>query len=50
VAREFRRRLINRFSREAIESPFEQRRVHVTVKGGANGEAISQAATAGAAG
>jgi small conductance mechanosensitive channel len=50
VAREFRRRLINRFSREAIESPFEQRRVHVTVKGGASGEAISQAATAGAAG
>jgi small conductance mechanosensitive channel len=50
VAREFRRRLINRFSREAIESPFEQRRVHVTVKGGADGEAIAQAATAGAAG
>jgi small-conductance mechanosensitive channel len=49
VAREFRRRLINRFSREAIESPFQQRRVHVTVKGGANGEAI-QAAAAGAAG
>jgi small-conductance mechanosensitive channel len=50
VAREFRRRLINRFSREAIESPFEQRRVHVTVKGGSNGEAVAQAATAGAAG
>ncbi len=33
VAREFRRRLINRFSKEAIESPFQQRRVHVTVKG-----------------
>ena len=39
MAREFRRRLINRFSREAIESPFQQRRVHVTVKGGADGEA-----------
>lgn len=50
VAREFRRRLINRFSREAIESPFQQRRVHVTVKGGANGEAIAQAAVVGAAG
>jgi small-conductance mechanosensitive channel len=48
VAREFRRRLINRFSREAIESPFQQRRVHVTVKGGAEGEAIATAA--GAAG
>jgi small-conductance mechanosensitive channel len=50
VAREFRRRLINRFSREAIESPFQQRRVHVTVKGGANGEAVAHAAAAGAAG
>jgi small-conductance mechanosensitive channel len=50
VAREFRRRLINRFSREAIESPFQQRRVHVTVKGGSNSEAIAQAAAAGAAG
>jgi small-conductance mechanosensitive channel len=47
VAREFRRRLINRFTREAIESPFQQRRVHVTVKG-AEGEAIATAA--GAAG
>jgi small-conductance mechanosensitive channel len=47
VAREFRRRLINRFSREAIESPFQQRRVHVTVKGGTNGEAIAQATAAG---
>lgn len=49
VAREFRRRLINRFSREAVETPFQQRRVHVTVKGGAEGEAIAAAAT-GAAG
>jgi moderate conductance mechanosensitive channel len=45
VAREFRRRLINRFSREAIETPFQQRRVHVTVKGGAEGEAIAAAAS-----
>jgi moderate conductance mechanosensitive channel len=51
VAREFRRRLINRFSREAIESPFQQRRVAITVKGAApSGEAIAQAAAAGAAG
>jgi moderate conductance mechanosensitive channel len=45
VAREFRRRLINRFAREAIETPFQQRRVHVTVKGGAEGEAIAAAAS-----
>jgi small conductance mechanosensitive channel len=49
VAREFRRRLINRFSKEAIESPFQQRRVHVTVKGAAPGEAVAAAASAGAA-
>jgi small conductance mechanosensitive channel len=50
VAREFRRRLINRFTREAIESPFQQRRVHVTVKGGTPGEALAATASAGAAG
>jgi moderate conductance mechanosensitive channel len=50
VAREFRRRLIIRFSRESIESPFQQRRVHVTIKGGAEGEAIATAASAGASG
>src|SRR3954467_1024564 len=50
VAREFRRRLVIRFSRESIESPFQQRRVHVTIKGGAEGEAIATAASAGAAG
>src|SRR3954449_7966171 len=49
VAREFRRRLINRFARESVESPFQQRRVHVTIKGGAEGEAIAAAAS-GAAG
>jgi small-conductance mechanosensitive channel len=48
VAREFRRRLINRFSHEAIESPYQQRRVLVSVKGGAEAEAIPQAAAAGA--
>jgi uncharacterized membrane protein YcaP (DUF421 family) len=43
VAREFRRRLIIRFSRESIETPFQQRRVHVTIKGGDEGEAIATA-------
>ncbi len=49
VEREFRRRLINRFTRESVESPFQQRRVHVTIKGGTDGEAIAAAAS-GAAG
>lgn len=49
VAREFRRRLKNRFSRETIDTPFQQRRVQVTVRG-SNGEAIAGAAGAGAAG
>ena len=49
VAREFRRRLIIRFARESVESPFQQRRVHVTIQGGAEGEAIAAAAS-GAAG
>jgi moderate conductance mechanosensitive channel len=48
VAREFRRRLINRLGQEAVESPYQQRRVFVTVKGGSGGEAIAQAAAAGA--
>jgi moderate conductance mechanosensitive channel len=50
VAREFRRRLKNRFDRETIETPFQQRRVHVTIKGGAAGEAIETGAGAGASG
>jgi moderate conductance mechanosensitive channel len=49
VGREFRRRLKIRFDREAIETPFQQRRVNVTIKGGAGGEAIAAAAS-GAAG
>lgn len=49
VAREFRRRLKNRFSRETIDSPYQQRRVQVTVRGGPEGEGIA-AAGAGAAG
>ena len=50
VAREFRRRLKNRFDREAVETPFQQRRVNVTIKGGTPGEAIASAAGAGASG
>jgi small-conductance mechanosensitive channel len=50
VAREFRRRLKNRFARETIDIPFPQRQVHVTIKGGGEGEAIAAAAGAGAAG
>ena len=34
VAREFRRRIKNRLSREMIDSPYQQRRVEVTVRGG----------------
>jgi small-conductance mechanosensitive channel len=50
VAREFRRRLKNRFDRESVETPFQQRRVNVTIKGGSPGEAIVSAAGAGASG
>ena len=50
VAREFRRRLKKRFDRETIDIPFPQRQVQVTIKGGAPGEAIAAAASAGAAG
>jgi moderate conductance mechanosensitive channel len=49
VAREFRRRLKKRFDRETVETPFQQRRVHVTVKG-PNGEAVGTTVGAGAAG
>lgn len=49
VAREFRRRLRKRFDRETVESPYQQRRVHVTVKGPA-GEAGDTMQAAGAAG
>jgi moderate conductance mechanosensitive channel len=49
VGREFRRRLRKRFDRETVESPFQQRRVHVTVKG-PTGESVANAVEAGAAG
>ena len=47
VAREFRRRLKNRLSREMIDSPYQQRRVEVTVRdtqGAAKVAAVSGAA------
>jgi small conductance mechanosensitive channel len=47
VAREFSRRIKNRFDRETLDIPYPQRRVHVRVEGGPGGDAI---ATAGAAG
>jgi small conductance mechanosensitive channel len=34
VAREFRRRIKNRFDRESLEIPYPQRRVHVRIDGG----------------
>ncbi|MGH7536240.1 MAG: mechanosensitive ion channel family protein [Gemmatimonadales bacterium] len=48
VAREFRRRIKNRFDREGIEIPYPQRRVHVRVEGSASAEDVASAA--GAAG
>ncbi len=49
VAREFRRRIKNRFDKETLDIPYPQRRVHVRVEGTAGPEPIVQAA-AGAAG
>lgn len=49
VAREFRRRIKNRFDRESLEIPFPQRRVHVRVEGGPGQDPVAHAA-AGAAG
>jgi small conductance mechanosensitive channel len=49
VAREFRRRLKNRFSHETIDSPYQQRRVEVTVRAGQEGPGAAAAAGAGAA-
>jgi small conductance mechanosensitive channel len=48
VAREFRRRIKNRFDRDGVEIPFPQRRVHVRVEGGSASDAVT--AAAGAAG
>ncbi|MGZ8399193.1 MAG: mechanosensitive ion channel family protein [Gemmatimonadales bacterium] len=49
VAREFRRRLKNRFSRETIDSPYQARRVQVTVRAGQEAAGIVAATEAGAA-
>jgi small conductance mechanosensitive channel len=48
VAREFRRRIKNRFDRDGVEIPFPQRKVHVRVEGGSASDAVT--ASAGAAG
>ena len=48
VAREYRRRLKNRFDREQIEIPFPQRKVHVHVEEGASADRrLTAAAAAG---
>jgi len=49
VAREFRRRIKNRFDRENLEMPMPQRRVHVRVEGGPDPDPVAHA-EAGAAG
>jgi len=49
VAREFRRRIKNRFDRENLEMPMPQRRVHVRVEGGPGPDPVAHA-EAGAAG
>jgi len=48
VAREFRRRIKNRFDRDGVEIPFPQRQVHVRVDGAPASDAVT--AAAGAAG
>jgi small-conductance mechanosensitive channel len=48
VAREFRRRIKNRFDAESLEIPYPQRRVHVRIDGGPDTDPIAHAA--GAAG
>ena len=47
AAREFRRRMKNRFDRERIEIPYPQRKVHVTVDGEASAQTITAAGAAG---
>lgn len=49
VAREFRRRIKNRFDQERLQIPFPQRRVHVRVESGPAQDPVVQAAAATAA-
>ncbi len=48
VAREFRRRIKNRFDRDGVEIPFPHRRVHVRVEDGAPDAVTAAAGAAGA--
>lgn len=50
VAREFRRRIKNRFDREDLQIPFPQRQVHVRVESGPGSHAVAQAAARAAGG